>query len=1505
MIGAIGAAQRASAKWVSVLLALLVALLILAGCKDDPPKKLPPSLQTSAELRLVRRGVTVVPRGETERAPHARERLGEGAEVKIADGGLAWIRRDGGTTMLVRGPGKVILEADGLKIEAGKVFAETPAGRTETIAVPEGPLVLSAVRASLDVAGGTSQAYVIEGEIRFGSTVARAGELLNLGAKPSVEPALAWEDWTGGLATTDPASEPAPFGVGTVGARRPGSAGTPHAALTIQRLDVRVRIEGDLAITEVDETFFNPLSETVEGVYRFRAPEGALLERFGVDRDGGILYGFVKEKQQAQAQYQANVYEGSKEDPALLTWQGPGQYEARLYPILPGATRRVVVRYSEWLARSGEKGERRLYSYPMAFEGTEASAPQIEDLSIEVDVSAANAKQIKPTTAAVRVGDVVVVRDHDMVPRADFALELFDDGSTATRAGRAKHLPDLVALGPEEAKDVRRKGEGEADYIVVPVRATDMPEREAGLDLVLVVDTSAATDKATLRLARSATNALLAHLGKSDRVLVLAGDDRVRPVAPARAELANVDAALKQEVLEGLAKVEAGGATDLAAMLGEATTKVGDSRASAIVYIGDGNSTVGETDLAAIRERMKKAPRLVRLFGLGVGDGANMATLAGLSTGGFAERLTDDRSAARAALRLLEVAEKTTDLGATLDLGPHVERVYPRELGAVSAGETVFVVGRVTGESPTEATLTTARGKSTIKLDVKPSTDLGDLRRRWAMGRLDELLAENAGHAALVDLGVRQGVITPVTSIYVPTSKEMTREQRDQIDRRKRKRVVVTEPPEEQKADKTLVAAAPAATAAASARSEREQNGTDYDSKKKSKNIDDVSDLEESPKGGSKDNSKRYAPEASEGAKADEGQMGSPAQRPRGKAEDKPDANEPAPMASPTATAVPMPAAAPDSGAAPPRAVDPGPADRLGGNSGIKTPAAPGPGSLSGKGEGGGGRADLAKQAELAKPFGLIDMPSVPADSSAYAWADQGESFRGAYDGDGWASGTRLDANKLTSETTTIDGKFVALAPRSVIVVIDNPGRIIKLCGKGADVPFEERKNLWRERLSKTNASAALVLNVYRQAKLLCEAPTMRERRALLTLGLDYLPSIAARVSFYRLLARDALAADVVYRGILARVTTPAQVRELNQAMGLATVDSETLEKTIKEAKDPADLVQKLRLLLSKFPDDRALALKLLDKLEDAGDEPAARLLAQQLRKRSDADAMLRTAVGELYLRLSAKKTTPDAKAADEQEAKRAFGEIVEFSPDDPVARRRLGDLYRAHGYYAEATRQYETLARLLPDDPTVAILLAASANGLGKLEEAVRWTEKGGQAGAPDVSQGPHATARAFAALFLAWGRMEAKAASKNDEWKALAARLEKVLSGEKREGKVRVLLSWAHPELHPALWTNALGTMMPSGEGDLSLGLAQGILVDRAGGIVEVRVEPTELEHTARLGAKATLTTIFNEGKEGEVIDKREITFTRTEGTLRFRVESKTVESVPVEQALIEVKK
>jgi Ca-activated chloride channel family protein len=1404
--------RRASAGgWALRLWCLCFAFLVF-GCQEDKPAKIPKSAETSAELRVVRRGVRVEHAGEEARAPHAVERLGDGAKVSLEPAALAWVRRDGGAQILVRGPASLTMAEGELSMSEGTVFVSVPDGIAETLEVAGVSLSLASVKASLSSRGGETEVTVLQGEVTAGSTVAGQGQTMRLGkgsSAPKVTPTVTWEDWTGGLATTDPSTRPPPFGVGTVGARDPGSQGAPRRPLTVQRLDVRVSVVGDLAITEVDQTFFNPESRAVEGLYLFRTPENAVLERFGVDRGNGILYGYVKEQAAAIAQYQSHVYQGSTEDPALLNYRAPGEYEARLYPIGPGATRRVVVRYTEWLARSGAKAERRLLTYPMAFEGSSDAAPLIEDLSIEVDLSRAGARAVKSVEGAMRVGETVILRKHDLVPRADFSLELYDEGLSATRAFRAAHRPDTVVVGPAEKNDVRRTADGEPDYLLVPLRVSDWAPVEAGLDVVLVVDTSAATDPAMLRVAQSAARAILTHLGDGDRAVVVAGDDRLRTLGGA-GELVPVDDASRRAMIEGLSRVEVGGATDLASMLSQAAGKLGDKRRSAIVYIGDGASTVGESDLPALRERLKKAPRTVRTFGLGVGDAANLATLAGLSTGGFAARVSDEETAARLALSVLERAERSVALGATVDLGPNVERIYPRDLGAFTEGESLFVIGRVTKDAPTSVSVKSAAGESTVKLTVETIEDQGDLRRRWAMGRLTELLESGAGRSAVVDLGVRQGIVTPFTSVYVPTTREMTPEQKASIDRRERKRKKLTQDKSELEQNEVAVQATPNADGKMGSTRAKGEEGGEW----------------------GKDSS--AAP--------------SKAEKPRLNSE-------------------PMPAIAP--AAAPPTDV---PSRPMAAATAVASAASiPEPSSPSRQVPGGG-----------AYPQGS---PGAMA-TAGLPPAKRGDSMPSTADGDygpgpeaGKAAGNKRDeawgADQLSGEAADF-GMIGLLTPDGAttkLLVIDDPGRVKRLCGAGANVPFEERKGLWRERLASRGPDAAHVVRVYKQAQALCEAPTMRERRALLLLGLDFLPTVAQRVQLYRLLAKEVEAADVVYRGILARVSTTAQIRELNQALGVTTVDPTKLEKTIEETKDAAERLSKLKALALEFPDDMSLLLALLDAYEDAGDVQSGRLHAKALRKRTDADGRVRTAVGEFYLRL-AKAAAKGAEGEDEAEARRAFGEIVEFSPEDPVARRRLGDLYRAHGYYAEATRQYETLARLVPDEPTVPLLVALSQNGLGKIEEAVRWTEKGQRAGAPDVATGPGATARSMALAFLAWGRVDDQKANKKEEVEASLARTGRLLGTQKTKGRVRVVLSWAHPDLQVTMLNNALGTLMPSSEGDATLGLVQAN-VPVGTGQIELKLEKVDLARAKRLGAKLRLTAIVEEGSDAEVIDVEELSF------------------------------
>lgn len=1520
------------------LLLISLVLLLLAGCRGADERLEPRSL-TWAELRTVRNGVRVAPPGQEERSTYPKERLADGSKVRVDSGGMAWLRRDGGATLLVRGPARLTLRARSVTIDEGRVFVDTPPGSTDELVTPAGKLTLSAVRASLTVpAQGAAKAYVLAGEVRAERGRARPGEELTLesGGAVKVAPVLGWEDWTGGLATTDRAAAPAPFGVGTVGARPAGEQGTPRFPLAIQRMDVRVSIDGDFALTEVDQWFFNPSSRTIEGIYGFRTPEGAILQRFGVDRERVVVWGRVKERAAAAAQYQANVYQGSAEDPALLEWEAPGVYRARLYPIGPGETRRVVVRYAQWLDRTGERGERRLYVYPMAAEGSEDSLPHVEELKVTFDLSRARAREVRVGMAGVRSGDSLVVRAHDFVPRADLALELLDDGVKEQVAYRAPHRIDVEALPPEARQSAAEKARAEADYLLVPVRPAGARLPEGGLDLVIVIDASAATDAATLSVARAATSALLSHLGEQDRAVVLAGDDGLRPIVPGWTQLAKIDAAARARVQDALPEVARGGATDLGAMLASAARELTPARRSAVVYIGDAAPTVGELSLASLRERLGKLPSPVRVFGLGVGDGAKLDILAGIARGAFAERVSDGYQAARAALRVLEQAERPAWLGTRVELGPGVERVFPREASALVAGETLWVIGRLAGKEPDRLRTIGPAGRKELPLSVAPLRDHGDLGRRWAEARLAQMLEDGEGRAALVDLGMKAGIITPVTSLYVPTKNEMTPGERLELQARrddpKSQRGAVTQHSPKYEPSKYEPSPRPADPAAApeeaTASAHHKEGGTGTRAR-------------------GEDGAQPSSPAAPAGTAAAAAASAPPADEPRlARQSATRDAAEFGMLGLLSA------GAAGDPGGTPPSSNawgDPigdafgsgglGLSEVGAGGGGLAGIGALGLGGGQGAGAGrlGGGHAGgdppkvrpgtptvngrlppeviarIVRQSfgrfRLCYEAGLRSDPALAGKISARFVIGR----EGAVSNVGDAGSDLSDASVVSCVLSAFNGlsfpqpeggrvsvvypitfapgavppaPAVAAAPAPnprvhVNVFIGDLPRKLLGCSAAASAPLDERAGLWRERLSRVSGNAAAVAGVYRSALGACEAPNQRERARLLGLMLDAMPGVTGKVGLYRYMARDSGAADSLYRGILARIRTPEEMRELHAALGLKTLDPGLLAKLVSDAPDAEERARKLRALIAQFPDDLALSLELLNAYEDANDRAALIELARSLRLRPDADARVRTAVGELYSRLARRSASVEEKAGLQADARRAFGELVEFAPDDPVARRRLGDLLLAHGFFEEAARQYETLARLTPDDSKVLLLRASAAEGQGLLEEAIKWAEKGGVAGAPDGSSGAAVTARALTATHLAWARLAALEAERHEELEPLSARAARVLSGGRSDpdkpAGVRVSLTWSHPELHPSLWTNALGTAMPAPDGDVTLGIAQAIVPERGDSFVEVRLEPADLAHVARLGATAELTVVFDELGKAEKIVRKRVRFER----------------------------
>ncbi|MEZ4390764.1 MAG: VIT domain-containing protein [Polyangiales bacterium] len=1119
---------------------------------------------TVAQVEPVRGGVSA----REDRAATVADsvlRLRPGAVVETDGSGRALVSLDDGDRLLLdRATRLRVVDSTHVEVAAGRVWLNAAAREARDPSGLElraggGTLRARGVSASVRLAGSGVEVDVLGGELAYRAGARqgtlRAGEhgaLSERGAE--VAPSALFDDWTGGLADGGPTSPGggAAEGVGAVAARRPDEQGAPRWPLAVQRLESRVRVVGDLAITEVEQTFFNPSSDTVEGIYTLRVPRGAVLQRFAVDRRGTLVDGTVRERQLAARQYQAQVYAGSTLDPALLEWDAPGRYHARLYPIGPGQTRRLLVTYSQWLPARDDGG--RSWRLPLA-----ALGARIGELYVNLDLERAGAREVRAGLGAVRDEQHVVLSRTDFLPRSDFVVDL---------RGDAPHAATLARLAPPEGSDSDR-----SDFVRVAVRPPLPAVRAAtsSMDLVLLVDHSAATDAASLQLQQDMAEAITRSLGPDDRLLILAGDVRTRAVGPSA--LTSVTSASVSRALDALAADLRGGATDLGAMVDAAQGSLDPGRNGVIVYLGDGRATVGEDQRAPLRARLDRMQPRPRLYAVALGEDADMDVLSAIAEpSGFATHVRRRAEVASSAIEILSHASRPLVRGLRVELGPDVERVYPVDPVDLPVGETLVAVGRIRAPSPRTVRVRGSWLGAEISQSLAVSNLVlpadGDLRARWATARLESLLARGEARAVVVELGSRFGLITPFTSLYVPAEDA----------------VVAARPRAlspfdlipfvgcSRSAPHPTEARAPAAAAAPQ--------------QPESSTVAAQTTPTRAPRNAP---SSGLDPSHAEPSDDEVGASGGGGEGERTRAATTEAPAEPSPeVAVETTDALQngVMAAAP----APP------PAQRVAGNAGLM-------GAHSARPR---GRFAVAQQAQ---PFGQNmrggeDIPEAQPQLGA-------ESLEAAVDGDG-LSGRGEEQVRDRRSARELDTR-----------------RALARCSDAAAVSLAERLPLWSERLRAGGAPNALA--VWNRAKTACELPAWPDRLAMLRLMISKVRDVDGQLWLYEHLRGDRGAREWLRASLLRTLARSGELGRAH-ALGLHRLDDDTLTAALAQARTPAERLNVLRQLARRFRDDLDLSLLLLDAAVVANDPAEARRVASRLRSDPRADARVRTAAGEALL---------------------------------------------------------------------------------------------------------------------------------------------------------------------------------------------------------------------------------------------------------------------------------
>ena len=537
--------------------------------------------------------------------------------------------------------------------------------------------------------------------------------------------------------------------------------GPPVSNGPIERLRsaVQVSISGRVARVSVEEWFRNNGPTLNEGVYHFPLPGEAVFSSYSLWQGDQELRGEAMDAAQARAIYEAIVRQ--KRDPALIELAGQGLIRARVFPIAPGETRKITLKYTQLLDRAGDAwrfrylGDRNRQTAPRSFR-------------LEVD-------------SAAHFGDPYSPTHQVQVTRRDDRLEVtLSEGGAA--AGDFELLLPL-ARGLIGLSLVPHHPAGEDGYfmlLLAPGAAADAATLRR--DVVAVIDVSGSMSGEKIQQAKSALIQLLGTLREGDRFRLVAFSGGVRRYAQG---WTGVTADARRDAEAWIRSLEAEGGTNIAGALAEAFAQApAEQSLGVVVFLTDGQASTGETDPERIAASAEQDRGKFRVFSFGVGDDVNTYLLDRLTerARGTTEYVRPGENIERAVGTLAaKVASPVlTDVTITAGSGVELYDVQPGNLPDLFGGDEMVVLGRYRGMGSGEWSVTVHGRRNGRQEEFR--TIVGDpqnddaryIEQLWAARKAGALSREIRLHGqtqelmdALKQLALRYGILTEYTSYLV------------------------------------------------------------------------------------------------------------------------------------------------------------------------------------------------------------------------------------------------------------------------------------------------------------------------------------------------------------------------------------------------------------------------------------------------------------------------------------------------------------------------------------------------------------------------------------------------------------------------------------------------------------------------------------------------------------------------------------------------------------------
>jgi Ca-activated chloride channel family protein len=539
--------------------------------------------------------------------------------------------------------------------------------------------------------------------------------------------------------------------------------------LALLRHEVRVKIDGQVARTRVEQVFRNHTDRQLEATYIFPVPKGASVRKFSMWVGGKEVRGELVEAAKARSIYEGIVRR--TQDPGLLEYLGQDLLRLRVFPIPPRGDQKVAVSFSA--VAPAENGLVQ-YRYPLKTDGKAVATLEKFSLTVHLQSQHPLTNIYSPTHAitVTRPGDreasVVFAKNQGLLDR-DFLLYYAaggkDVGLTALthrpEAGRDGYFLMLISPRPELSK-----------------------ARQVPRDMVFVLDTSGSMRGKRMEQARAALQFCLENLRPGDRFGLMNFATTVNKYNEQLLPANTTELARARKWVEGL---EATGGTAINDALAAALEmrSADAARVFTVVFFTDGRPTIGETDPEKILKSVQaKNTAATRIFTFGVGDDVNATFLDALADQTRAVssyvRESEDITAKVGGLYAKISNPVLTNLKLQVTGGIKLSEVYPPRLPDLFHGTQLVVLGRYSGQGHTAVRLSGSVGKEAQEFvyetvfPKKTSEGRAFVEDLWARRKVGYMLDEirrNGEKKELVDevvaLAKRYGITTPYTSYLV------------------------------------------------------------------------------------------------------------------------------------------------------------------------------------------------------------------------------------------------------------------------------------------------------------------------------------------------------------------------------------------------------------------------------------------------------------------------------------------------------------------------------------------------------------------------------------------------------------------------------------------------------------------------------------------------------------------------------------------------------------------